>query len=485
MTDVRAVLTELLWIPRSAVDVTRLFAQLRITNRSVEQKLRFKNPLSPGETLLVDLWEDGGEWIGVPRGYSPPLRPGVSLTIDDQRIPVPDAPHYKFHRTLRENQKAPAAALLSTLHDKMLCLGCGKGKTNLALWYANETRKKTLVIVDREFLADQWTEEITKCFWTPSSMVGRIQGDEFSIGENFTVVLVHTLAQRDFGEDFYNQFGLVIADECHTLAAPTFRAVVPRFSCERLGLTATPHRKDGLDPIFRLHMGGYEPIYTDISRDRSSSWYLKRLPRLISDEEEARCFRNVTVRVRRGTKTVKERMRVLMRPRYETYACSNEDWFEILCNDVSKAVLKGRNVIVLGGRKDHLESLADTLDAHGISAGLVTSDVKGKDRKLVFKNKQVIAATWQLASRALDVPRLDTLFLLFPTKDDGFIRQAVGRIDRELEGKRDPLVVVYCHDILDDSYRAQGKPGKTDEMIELLRDIDPGAIIRIIGDRNG
>jgi superfamily II DNA or RNA helicase len=111
---------------------------------------------------------------------------------------------------------------------------------------------------------------------------------------------------------------------------------------------------------------------------------------------------------------------------------------------------------------------------------------KTKDRKHVFQNNQVICATWQLASRALDLPRLDTLFLLFPTSDAEFLQQASGRIDdRAATGEKKPLVVTYCHKPLDSredwfAKTGRGRRGATYEMIETLKIVDKEATIRFV-----
>lgn len=70
--------------------------------------------------------------------------------------------------------------------------------------------------------------------------------------------------------------------------------------------------------------------------------------------------------------------------------------------------------------------------------------------------------------KALDVPRLDTLFLLSPTDDSGFIRQALGRLDRS---DKDPVVVVFVHAYVPSLAR------KMKKMVEAVQDLDKAAKI--------
>lgn len=461
-------LTTHLRVPKACVDADRLRSELHIINKAVEKSAMFQRTTG---LPFVDLWEEEGAHFIVPRGYPVPYVGEQPQLWNDQDEPAFPTSQLGFRRKLRENQKAPALALLQARgRDKMLCLGCGKGKTTLALWYAAQVRAKTLIIVDRDFLADQWMKEIKSIFWLPRGEIGRIQGTVHSVGEHFTVAMAHTLSQKPQPDEFFAQFGLVIVDECHVMAAPTFRALVPRFECERLGLTATPERQDGLDPVFRYHLGGMVPVYTDIERDRTASWYFKQLPRIVSHDDEDRCMQRVRGQYGRDGKP----MYALLRSRYDTMACNSQEWFLMLISDIRKAADKGRNLLVLGGRKKHLNDLAHALSDMGVNCGVVTSEVNQERREVVFKECQIILATWQLASRALDIPRLDTLFLLFPSTDEGFLRQAVGRIDREYEGRRDPLVVVYDHSFIKSLKR------KGEEMRGLLKQIDSKAIIRVV-----
>jgi superfamily II DNA or RNA helicase len=138
---------------------------------------------------------------------------------------------------------------------------------------------------------------------------------------------------------------------------------------------------------------------------------------------------------------------------------------------LERACAKGRNIIVLGGRKEQLKLLAARMLELGHDADLVIGTTKKKARTEAF-NAQLIFATWQLASRALDIPRLDMLVLLFPTTDETFLKQAVGRTDRsELE----TLVLTYSHNYNDTLKKREA------EMVELVRRIDKKPTIKYVG----
>jgi superfamily II DNA or RNA helicase len=474
-----------LWVPWSALDIARVEADLVITNESAVRSRMFGGKGKGPER--VALWEDAGDYALLPRGYDPPLLPGVRTRVVKRRPPPTNAPFWPFLRKLRPYQVPAWEALLAKQGDKLLMLGCGKGKTTLALAYAAVKATKTLIIVDRDFLIDQWTDEICGtpdkpgCYEISPDEIGRVQASSRTIGDKFTLAMVHTLAKQEFDESFYNQFGLIIVDEAHVLAATTFAGVVPNFRGERLLLTATPFRRDGMFPLFMYHGGGLEPCFVDLTRTQSTKWFFRRLPHVkhFLDEKEIRgCYRkmpggNVRTVVKNG-KATKEHQMMLNRAKYETAIAASVPAYTSIIDEVERAVDKGRNVLFLGSRVEQLKYLHGYFgEALGHDSGLVTGDVTGAKRREAFGH-QCLFITTSIGNKALDVPRLDTLYLMWPTDDEGFIRQAVGRIDREHEGKRSPIAVVFHH---------TGTPSlerKSDDMIDAIKRIDPRADIRFV-----
>lgn len=461
----------LLKVRKEFVDLDRVASDLWISNKDYEKqkKLGYKSVLQPG----ICLWQEDEEFIYLPRGYVVPL---VTPDYPEWKRKLPtwkDTGDWPIRIKLLAHQADSFQSLIRKSGDKLLCLGCGKGKTIQALLYAATRQVKTLVIVDRDFLADQWLGEIKKCFWFPNVSVGRVQAQDRTVGEKLTIALVHTLSQQEFPKEFYDQFGLVIYDECQSAGAPTFIDVLPLFAGERLLLSATPHRRDGMEAAFMLHGGGMTPVYTDLSREQASSWYFVQLPRIISEEDENACYRRIpglTKRVKdRWGRSVEQGTYAINRPIYDTKASMSEVFNRIIVDDIMKAAKAGRNVLVLGGRVEQLEALSIVIGDY-YETGLVTGLVKGDERRAAFK-KQILFCTDKIGSRALDVPRLDTLILLSPTKDPDFIRQTVGRIDREHEGKGKPLVVVYCHKTLEKLEKG---------MQEAIEEVDNRAAIKRI-----
>jgi DNA excision repair protein ERCC-3 len=462
-------------VPIDAVDMDQVRSDLYISSKAYETKVSLGQRITEKDIAAVTMWEEDGDDVLLPRGYAPPFLHGVTSKYEwegDFPEGHQDGAPWPTRIRLRENQLAPTAALMVDHSDKLLCMGCGKGKTKMAIWYAAQRGRKTLVIVDRDVILDQWKREISlKSMVTYPGELGHIQGKKCTIGSKITVAMAHTLAKRDFPVEWYDQFGLVIFDEVHVASCPTFEPILQRVRGERLGLSATWERADGLHPVFMYHLGGMEPVYTDLSRDQPMTWVFKRIPRVVSQADEARCMKKVPrMRKRNG-----EPVYMMNRGRFETFACLNKRFNRIIIHDLLDAARRGRSVIVLGSRVEHLAVLHEIAQGLGINSGLAVGTTKKDERLRVFKECQTVFATDKLAYKALDIPRIDTLVLLFPTRNSAFVQQASGRLDRVFEGKKKPMVIIYSH--------AYSEPMAKREtsMEDIIRPIDPQAVIKHVG----
>jgi superfamily II DNA or RNA helicase len=132
----------------------------------------------------------------------------------------------------------------------------------------------------------------------------------------------------------------------------------------------------------------------------------------------------------------------------------------LIVEQIIRAVNAGRKLLVLSERVKHLQ----VMDAmfHDMwprqYGGVPSTDYYVGGRKKgeleIAREARVIFATSQYAQEGLDIPALDTLFLTTPLSD---VEQAVGRILRPFEGKKEPIVV----DIRDDNVAVCERGGKS------------------------
>jgi superfamily II DNA or RNA helicase len=96
---------------------------------------------------------------------------------------------------------------------------------------------------------------------------------------------------------------------------------------------------------------------------------------------------------------------------------------------------------VLSGRIDHCQLLAEGIAAAGVSAAVLTGEVKRERRKVLLDEARagklsVIVAT-SLADEGLDLPRLSRVFLAYPGRARGRTVQRLGRLMRPHADKQD------------------------------------------------
>jgi superfamily II DNA or RNA helicase len=120
-----------------------------------------------------------------------------------------------FNGGLRELQTTIVSAYL-----KERVMGCGLievppgyGKTVMGLNIISQLQKKTLIILHKEFLVNQWLERIE--MFLPNARVGKIQGQIIDIHDKDIVLgMLQSLSMKDYPDHVFEEFGLTIVDEC-------------------------------------------------------------------------------------------------------------------------------------------------------------------------------------------------------------------------------------------------------------------------------
>jgi superfamily II DNA or RNA helicase len=319
---------------------------------------------------------------------------------------------------------------LDTGGGGLLELPCAFGKTVLSLKIIAELKKKTLVIVNKEFLLNQWIERIQQ--FLPTARVGKIQGPEIDI-ENKDIVLgmLQSISQKDYEATVFDSFGLTIIDEVHHISSEVFsRALFKIVSKYMLGLSATMERKDGTTYVFKQFLG--EVVFKG-ERDGGEHDVEVRAIEYISKDAE---FNQVECDFRGN-------------PKYSTMIvklCDHTDRSDFIVRVIRDLIKEqpGAQIMILAHNRSILTYLHDSILHHKIAtAGYYVGGMKEASLKET-EEKQVVVATYAMAAEALDIKTLNTLVMVTPKTD---IVQSVGRILREKHDK--PLVVdiVDKHDV--------------------------------------
>ena len=386
----------------------------------------------PGEPPgPVYLFKEEPGYIGIPRQYFiANRRPHheVELDLSDGRKDMWPGP-LKFNGTLRPDQAAALRTVAGQLRAGSLGgvvrAVTGWGKTTWSCGLIAELAVPTLVVVHKEFLLNQWRDRIAQ--FLPDAKVGHVQEDECSFqGKHIAIAMVHSVAGRDYGPIFREWPGLVITDEVHRIGAQTWSAVPPMFNARwRLGVSATPRRKDGADNVFNHHIG---PIL-----------YASTEQRMKPKVRKVWTHFNLVQTASLNPNLVSKNLLL-------KFMCLNKARNRIVVEQLILALEAGRKILVLSERLKHLSDLEAELRAQWkADAGPVPTvgyyvGGMGEDALDEAAHARVIFATVQFASEGLDIPALDTAFLTVPMSD---VEQAVGRILRPFDGKKDPVVVDF------------------------------------------
>ena len=185
----------------------------------------------------------GYQQFGIPKINQ--INNGVDINID-------------FKGTLREKQVPIVEKYLKHIekhNSGLLDLYCGCGKTCLGLYIISKIKKKTLIIVHKEFLLNQWIERIEE--FLPSARIGKIQGQIIDIeNKDIVIGMLQSISMKEYPISLFQQFGFTIIDECHHISAEIFsNALFKVVTKHMLGLSATMTRKDGLTKVFKMFLG--------------------------------------------------------------------------------------------------------------------------------------------------------------------------------------------------------------------------------------
>lgn len=338
----------------------------------------------------------------------------------------------KFEGNLRDYQINIVDKYISSVGDiggGLLEIDTGLGKTVIALNILSCLQKKTLIIVHKEFLLNQWVERIQE--FLPGARVGKIQGKTIDIdNKDIVIAMLQSLSMKTYDEKIFESFGLSVIDEVHHLGAEVFCQALLKFNtlyC--LGLSATMNRKDGLTKVFKMFLG--DIIHTE-KRVMTTQLLVKSIEYSNNDTE----FNEIVYNFRGD-------------PLYSTmitklceFTHRSEFILQVIQNEFK--INPDQQMILLAHNKSLLHYLHDAIQYRNINTvGYYVGGMKEEQLK-ESENKKVILATYSMASEGLDIKTLTTLLLATPKTD---IVQAIGRILRTKH--MNPLVIdiVDTHDI--------------------------------------
>lgn len=411
------------------------------------QAMRLTTYNVPRIISCADIVDD---YLVLPRGCEDAVRTflkekGASFDLTDETChgtPI----DVEFKGTLRSDQQV-AVNELCAHNTGILSATTAFGKTVSAIGLIAHYRVSALILVHTKALLDQWKQKLEEFLninhepeviipkrgrrkkWSP---IGTLSSTGESLHGIIDIALLQSCVTDGEVKPFVEDYGMVIVDECHHVSAVNFERVLKAVRAARVyGLTATPIRKDGHQPIIFMQCG---PIrYTADSRQQMQSQNFTRL--LVPRFTAYRCVIECNP------------------PFTSVIAQLAEDEYRnrLIVNDVRNALKEGRSPIVLTSLTAHVEALAEMLKPHCDNVITLLGAKSAKEKRLKIEQLQsipnseqmAIVATGKYVGEGFDCPRLDTLFLALPVSWKGLIAQYAGRLHRDHEGKSEVRIYDY------------------------------------------
>ena len=367
----------------------------------------------------------GIEQFGTPKEYKVSNGTNISLefngSLRDYQKPVVEK--YLHHVALRE------------VGGGLLELPCAFGKTILALNIISCLKKKTFIIVHKEFLMNQWIDRIQE--FLPKARIGKIQGQIIDIDDKDIVIgMLQSLSMKEYPTSVFESFGFTIIDEVHHISSEVFSNCLFKIVTKyMLGLSATMNRKDGTTKVFKMFLG--DVIFKG-ERDEKREVVVRAIEYQVDDDEF-----NHEITDYRGN------------PAYSTMItklCDYNRRSEFILNILKDMLLENpaQQIMILAHNKSLLKYLHDAIEHHNIaSVGYYIGGMKETALKQT-ETKKVVIATYSMASEALDIKTLTTLIMCTPRSD---IQQSVGRILREKHSEPVVVDIIDSHDVFKNQWK--------------------------------
>ena len=404
----------------------------------------FRNPeFYKAQAMRLPVWnkprviccaENYPEYIGLPRGCMDSLidlleANGVQIEAEEKRsLGVPIS--VKFLGKLRPDQETAVKAIMKT-DIGVLSAPTAFGKTVVAVALTARREVSTIILVHRTALLDQWKSSLKAFLNLPEEVPGVYGGGRKKLSGCIDVAVIQSLVKAENPGQLLESYGQVIVDECHHISAYSFESVLKMAGARYVtGLTATPVRRDGQQPIVFMQCGPvrHRVVSKSVESLRQEVWTMEtKPPHLSADAPIQDVFRAIVSDTSRN---------------------------RLIADDVIAAYKDGRKILILTERTSHLELLeqliTEQIDNLFVLHGRIP---KGKRKKILDSlavlnpaTPHVILATGRLIGEGFDHPQLDTLVLAMPISWKGTLQQYAGRLHRTMHLKN----YVRIYDYIDD-----------------------------------
>ena len=406
LNNLEIILEDAIYIPtlnlsKSLISKLKSFASFQ--NPQIKILLSLRKPLYNTPKYIKSYDEDENNLI-LPRGLKEKIidffnENAVSFSFIDKRN-FKEIKTKKVTFNLRPEQNDAIKEIKKS--DFSICVAPpGFGKTLLGAKIFEIRACTTIIVVNKNMLLNQWIERFVDYFGYEKKDIGYLGKGHNKLNGQIDVATMQSLKNDP---DIINNYSFVIVDECHHIPAITFEQIVKIFKGKYLlGLSATPNRKDELQPILYQQLG-------DISYEYKKKKTHTNKLKIIRTDFQSNADNYATI--------INE-------------ICLDEQRNNLIIEAI-KANIQ-RKILLLTDRIEHINILENLLQKEKIDFICVHGSLNKKEQvenMNLVKSKSLIIATTSYFGEGIDFPHLNTIMFVTPISYYGRLVQYLGRIGR-------------------------------------------------------
>ena len=373
------------------------------TNIDIINELKKELTVVPHQTFKIvnvkptkyAVYQENDKYISIPRFYGLNKFGKPKETKIDTGKPI----NIIFKANLRSNQIEITDTTIKHIDLKgggVIRAGCADGKTVMGLFISCHYKVKTLIIVHKTFLLNQWVERIQQF---TNAKIGIIQQNKIDVEDKDIVVgMLQSIAKDKYDSDIFMDFGLVIFDEAHHAPSEFFSKALPIINCNlSLGLSATPTRADKMEKVLYWYLG-------DIAYNAPPKTNTNVIVRAYNYDVKDKLYKEARLPFNGDVNRPKTLNRIV----------SIEKRNKFIIDILEEIMLEPeRKVLILSDRIEHLNILKTQIDILNEGAYSCEYYIGGMTQKKldIASNAMIILGTYGMASEGLDIPTLNTLII--------------------------------------------------------------------------
>jgi len=388
-------------LSKSLINKLKSFASFE--NPQIKVLLALRKPLY-NTPRVIQSFEEDNTHLMLPRGLQSKVcdfftSNAVSFNVENKRY-FNSCETKKVQFTLRPEQNDAINQILK--NDFCICVAPpGFGKTLLGAKMFEKRACSTLIVVNKNMLLNQWIERFVDYFGYDKKDIGYLGKSQNKLNGIIDVATMQSLKNNP---DYIHNYSFVIVDECHHIPALTFEQIIKKFRGKYiLGLSATPNRKDGLQPILYQQLGNVAYEYKK-KRTHTNKLEVVRTDFICQADNYASIINEL---------------------------CIDENRNNLIIDAIKNNI--NRKILLLTDRIEHINILEHLLMCENIDYvsihGSQNKKEQVKNMNLV-KQKSLILATTSYFGEGIDFPHLNTILFATPISYYGRLVQYLGRIGR-------------------------------------------------------